>query len=514
MVALFLCGLLLAFACSLLLAAAFFVQAWRQHRGDVEYLLFGLSTLAVSGYTACCGLAYWGLGDGATGLSIRTIVDLCVVSGAVAIPLLLHFGLRYAKVENERRVMNVVYPLAVLHLVTISGGWYWSSVPESFLVMSLFGVDVPVIAVTVTPIGGFFLATTFASAIAVVPLTYAAYRRSSGEGGSALFGALVFVLTVFNDALGIGAGLYDSISLVPFGFLVFVYGMTVTLVDRYGRLSEALSRRKQQLAQRSDELARAMAELQQTQEELLHTEQLAVVGEFAAVITHEVRNPVAIVNEAVTTLRDTGIDTVNDDTRGVLGIIEEAMSRLERLVTLLLNYARPVVPQRAKRDVKQLLLDGLEPVERLAEVKLDIECHGEWPELYLDAELIRQAFDNVIANAVQAMDARGELTVRVARRTIDGIECVVIGFEDTGEGMTEHQMEQARAPFYTTRPSGAGLGLAICDRIIEAHGGGMVISSELGVGTAVSVILPESRDERLDTRPEHRAPTTYDIVIN
>jgi signal transduction histidine kinase len=104
--------------------------------------------------------------------------------------------------------------------------------------------------------------------------------------------------------------------------------------------------------------------------------------------------------------------------------------------------------------------------------------------------------------------------VRVAQRVIDDVDCIVVGVEDTGEGMTEHQLEQALSPFYTTRPSGAGLGLAICDRIVESHGGGLVISSELGVGTAVSVILPIHPDERVHGSSDVRTSARFELVIN
>src|SRR5690606_3365 len=102
------------------------------------------------------------------------------------------------------------------------------------------------------------------------------------------------------------------------------------------------ARRQLELEQRSEELAGALAELEQTHADLVHAEQLAVVGEFAAVITHEVRNPMQIVTSAVSSLRR--VRGVTDHTRSLLGIIEEEMLRLERLVSHLLDYARPVVP--------------------------------------------------------------------------------------------------------------------------------------------------------------------------
>src|SRR5690606_654055 len=103
--------------------------------------------------------------------------------------------------------------------------------------------------------------------------------------------------------LGPAMGFFRAPPLLPIGFLAFAYAMSHTLVERYGARSQALARRQLELEQRSDELAGALAELEQTQADLVHAEQLAVVGEFAAVITHEVRNPMQIVTSAVSSLR-------------------------------------------------------------------------------------------------------------------------------------------------------------------------------------------------------------------
>src|SRR5690606_15192558 len=109
--------------------------------------------------------------------------------------------------------------------------------------------------------------------------------------------------TVANDILGPALGLFGAPPLLPIGFLAFAFAMGITLVNRYGSQSQALARRQTELEQRSRELASALAELEETQANLVHAEQLAVVGEFAAVITHEVRNPMQIVTSAVSSLR-------------------------------------------------------------------------------------------------------------------------------------------------------------------------------------------------------------------
>ena len=119
---------------------------------------------------------------------------------------------------------------------------------------------------------------------------------------------------------------------------------------------------------------------------------------------------------------------------------------------------------------------------------------GPWPSIEVDVELMHQVLSNVFLNAVEAMDGYGELRIEVSGTRLDGRPAVRIVVEDTGEGMTREELEQARTPFFTTRAWGTGLGLALCDSIVEAHGGTMGLASVPGDGTRVTVVLPEEFD--------------------
>ncbi len=500
MIALFLAGLLLAFGLATLFVAGFFLHAWRRRRDELAYLLIALATGALAVYVGASGAIYADGGAGA-GAHVRVLTDVAAVGVILASTLLLHFGLRFTGNAAERQVSYVSYPLAVLFMLAVGADKFWVNVPERIATASWRGVEVPVVKLGATWIGLASVVFVGACCSAVIVLLARAAKRRD-ESVAVAIGAGLFTLALLNDAIGMALGLYDAVAAIPFGYLAFVFTLSMLLVRRYGELAATLEKRKTELRQRSDELARSLTELEQTEAEVLRTEQLAVVGEFAAVITHEVRNPMAIVSNAVSSLRL--VDEVTEDTRSLLGIIEGEMSRLERLVTLLLNYARPVVPQRQPHRVRDLVETCLEPVRHLRDVHLEISCEGDWPTVTIDAELIRQAFDNIVANAVEAMAGRGDLAVRVALRFVDDVECVAVSFEDGGEGMTEAQLEQALTPFYTTKPAGAGLGLALCDRILDAHGGGMIISSAPGEGTSVSVVLPLDPDERIggDLQPE------------
>lgn len=481
-------------ALTFVFAAAFFVQTWRHRPRDAEYFIFGLLALCQATYAAAAAMGYLALGtDEAPAL--RATGNLASAAVVASLALLVHFALRYVRSRSERAVMRIVYPLmGVFGLLVVFDAW-WLGEPTVETV-ALFGGSFPVLRArpTIVPIVfGLCEAIAFP---AVILLLFRSYRSGRRESVAALVGSVLLLAAAVSDTLGAALGLFPAPPLLSLGFLFFAYVMSLTLVERYGRQSLALADREADLGRRSSELGRALAELEQTQADLVHAEQLAVVGEFAAVITHEVRNPMQIVTNAVSSLRR--VRGVTDHTRSLLGIIEEEMVRLERLVSHLLDYARPVVPQTKLVDLEDLLLGCLSQVEPYPDVEASLGCAGEWPDLEADADLLRHAFDNLVQNALQAMDARGELRVRVARRRVDRVACAVIGFEDTGEGMTEQQIEQARMPFYTTRPSGTGLGLAICDRIVDAHGGRLVIASEGGRGTAISVLLPLAPGARLE----------------
>jgi signal transduction histidine kinase len=477
-------------------AAAFFVQAWRHRRGDGEYFIFGLLALCVAVYSGVAAAVYARLGL-EEAPHLRDLINVAATAIVASLALLIHFALRYLRSRWERTVMRVVYPLMTACALTVVLDAWWID-PMQVQLIAVAGVPLPVVRATPSWVAQlFFLVELLAYLVVVIGFatSYGAGRR---EMGAALIGSVALLASAVNDILGPAMGLYGAPPVLPFGFLAFAYAMSLTLVERYGARSHTLARQQLELERRSSELAAALAELEQTQADLVHAEQLAVVGEFAAVITHEVRNPLDIVTSAVTSLRL--VRGVTDHTRSLLGIIEEEMLRLERLVSHLLDYARPVVPQQQPVDLQELLGGCLLALESFPDIEVTLASKGPWPDLEADGDLLRHAFDNLVQNAAQAMDGRGELRVRVARLWVRGVPCVVVGFEDTGEGMTEQQLEQATMPFYTSRPSGTGLGLSICDRIVEAHGGRLVIASERGAGTAISVILPLQPGARL-SRP-------------
>ncbi|MBL8722346.1 MAG: hypothetical protein JNL79_40565 [Myxococcales bacterium] len=325
-----------------------------------------------------------------------------------------------------------------------------------------------------------------------VTLLVRAYLAGKREALLACLGGFVIVATTVNDVLVLNE-VTRAIFLSEHGFSAFAFGLSYTLLARHERLSDELTLKGAELRRRARHLRKAYEELRAAQQELVRKEQLALVGELAAVVSHEVRNPLAVISNAIAGLRR---ETLGPEDRStLLGILEEESQRLNRLVGDLLRYARPLNVERQRLDLPQLVGRASDLVRNHEGVvlALDVEPIDATP-VYGDANLLRQVFDNLVQNACQAMSAGGgTLGVRVSPGVEEGVEGVVVQFADTGEGMDTQVRSRAGTPFFTTRPGGTGLGLAICDRIVTAHGGVLSIKSGAGEGTLVNVFLPANR---------------------
>ncbi|MDQ3032141.1 MAG: ATP-binding protein [Myxococcota bacterium] len=301
-------------------------------------------------------------------------------------------------------------------------------------------------------------------------------------------------VVVIGTTLGLAAGVYDTGARLlgrPAAHLVEHAGLVTVLTVGYVLLRRFVHAAGE-LEHRTNELARSYDELRRTQEELVRKEQLAAVGELSAVIAHEVRNPLAILKNAVSSLRR---PTLTSADRGVLfGILDEETDRLNRLVRDLLAYARPVVPKGGSVDLRDLVLRAYELArggrDDGSDVELEIDLDSAPSAIRGDPELLRHAFVNVIDNALQAMLAGGRLLVRATPSTIEARPAIALSFADSGDGMDTLVRAKALDPFFTTRPAGTGLGLAIVERVVKNHGGSLLIDSEPGAGTTVTLHLP------------------------
>jgi len=216
-------------------------------------------------------------------------------------------------------------------------------------------------------------------------------------------------------------------------------------------------------------------------------ERLAALGQLAAVIVHEVKNPLGIIKVSAGALRQRARD---DASSTLCACIEDEVDRMDATVRRLLELARPPAPALKPTDVGALIrqtLDRLAP--ELAAARIDVRCElGETPKVNADAEWIRNALLNLFLNAREAMPSGGALSVRM--RPAAERELVEIEVEDSGVGMDEATRRQLFRPFFTTRHGGTGLGLAIVKRVIEDHKGAIRVESRPGRGSRFTLTLP------------------------
>lgn len=230
-------------------------------------------------------------------------------------------------------------------------------------------------------------------------------------------------------------------------------------------------------------------------ERLARAEHLAQIGQLAASLAHEIRNPLAGISGAVQVIRD-GMPR-EDGRQPILAEILRQIERLDGTVEDLLVYARPKPPNLRRgriEDVIERTLTLLNSEPEISRIRLERATDSALPEIDFDPDQIEQVLMNVIQNAAHASPP--DQTVRVfAKKEQYGV-CIVV--EDRGEGMSESVMRRALEPFFTTKARGTGLGLAICNQIVTAHHGSIEIRSAPGVGTTVSIRVP--------FRPEPQPP--------
>lgn len=281
--------------------------------------------------------------------------------------------------------------------------------------------------------------------------------------------------------------------------LIGVIGVLLLRARRAtARLREA-SRHADELAER---LRIAELALCSAENAAIEREQLAAIGELSAMIAHEIRNPLTIIGNAIATLRRK--ETSAEDRSTLLGILEEEAARLNRFMTDLLSYARPVSLELVPVDLREIVERALALVPDRAGLEVELLEAEPAGRVMADANLLRQVFENLVNNAAQAMGNEGGiLTVRIAPSHLNGSSGVDVLVEDTGEGMDTSVRDRALLPFFTTRPSGTGLGLAIVARFVQAHGGKLEIKSAAGKGTSVRVFVPYGEAMSNDVGKSH-----------
>ena len=248
-----------------------------------------------------------------------------------------------------------------------------------------------------------------------------------------------------------------------------------------------------QAKQLLDDLRKSYADLARTQEQLVQRERLAALGELAAIVAHEIRNPLGAVFNAIGALRHQAEATKGSRLATLLAILEEEATRMNDIVGDLLDFARPVSAALRPEHIESIVGEALDAAthDAIGPVKVERDVDPNLPAVPIDGRLLRQAILNVALNAVQALGARGgTLTLRMKNDRAKNGEGVLIEITDTGPGIASEHQARVFEPFFTTRASGTGLGLTVVKRIVDVHHGETTLHTEPGKGTTFAIRLP------------------------
>ncbi len=468
--------------------AAFLLRAWTHRREDTEYLIASMMTITLAGYAYAVAVAFHASIIPSVSPRSWLPVDVATLSGILSSACLIHFVVRYARLPCETLVIRTSYAAATGYLILLGAGGWWTSPPGVHGTARVFDLEVNTFFFEVTPLASSFYAALGLVLVATVVVLGRLYLSGRTESKGAFIGSILLLLSGVNE-MAMAMGWQKSISLVPLGYSAFIYGVILTLVTRYAQRSVALEVRTAELASRSRELETSYMQLQETERALVKSAQLADVGRLSHVIAERIQAPLAIVKSTLVQLK-----TVNTQQANLpvdkLKIIDTEAGQLAELVNRLLCYTRSTTAKLTPIDLQELLAPCVMRSGAITGVDATLQCEGSWPSIHGDAHLLRQLFDDLIANAIRSLAGEGKITIRVRATHENDVDATAITIADNGLGMTEEDMGKAMTPFYSTHSDHHGLGLPISQRTVEAHGGSLTLESQPGKGTTARVVVP------------------------
>ncbi len=269
------------------------------------------------------------------------------------------------------------------------------------------------------------------------------------------------------------------------GIRVLFLFLTGILLNHFATENRSQTGRYRKLA---GDLSSANRSLGEAQSQIRRSDRLAALGQLSAGLAHELRNPLGVIRGSAELLAR-NVSPDNQVAREMAALIAREVDRSNALVTRFLEFARPTSLHRTTNDLHAVIQRAIALVLRDSKsrpLRVETDFSPGVPPFVFDAQLLEQVFFNLMLNGAQAMPEGG--AIRVATRLLDGtIETAVT---DMGTGIPEENLESIFNPFFTTKPDGVGLGLAIVSKIVDDHGGKISVWSRPGQGTTFRVCLP------------------------
>lgn len=264
-------------------------------------------------------------------------------------------------------------------------------------------------------------------------------------------------------------------------------------VNLYGRDITAIKEAERRLERRAEELERLVAK---RTERLIEIERFAAIGEITSAVAHDLRSPLQVMTSVLYAIKDRlaslppSCKEAIDEPRlsQSIHVMEDSVKYMSRIISDLQGFIGHVKPRLSEVDIVELLDRTLKGMEVPAGIKIYVNIQGVpiSTRTMVDEAMMMRVFTNLATNAIEAMPKGGSLTVIASQKD----DWLSVEFSDTGGGILQEDMGKLFSPLFTTKDRGTGLGLVICKRIVEAHGGRISVKSRAGEGTTFKVELP------------------------
>ena len=292
---------------------------------------------------------------------------------------------------------------------------------------------------------------------------------------------LVIIILVMIVSLAIARSISRPIHMLHKGAEIIGsgnldYKIGIGTKDEIGQLSRAFDQ---------------MAEnLKGIQDKLVRSEKLAIIGQLASSVAHELRNPLGVMKNVIYYLNMLDSTKNNPEFKENLDIINQEIDNSDKIITDLLEFSRTKKPIFHSENINFIIKEILNRLRILSNIELILELRDDLPDIEVDALQMHQVFYNITKNALEAMEKGGKLRIKTELKADAFVE---VSVSDTGSGISKEDIAKIFEPLFSTKIKGTGLGLSICASIIERHNGKIQVNSEVGKGTTFIVKLPVKR---------------------
>jgi len=260
--------------------------------------------------------------------------------------------------------------------------------------------------------------------------------------------------------------------------------------DEIGRLDQAFRAMAESVRESRENLEHLVAErtraLEEAQATLVRKERMAVLGQMAGSVGHEIRNPLGVMNNAVYYIRSV-LPDAPPKVKDHLGIIEQQIKLTEKIVADILDFSRIKPPEKAEVPVEEFVEDQVRRIGLPSEIRIERDLDPDLPPMHADPSQVGQIMFNILTNAIQALDGKDGI---ISIRCRDGGDRLRIEIEDDGPGIPEKHLDQIFEPLFTTKTRGFGLGLSLSRSLAHANGGELTVANARSRGAIFTLYVP------------------------